>query len=65
MRVLCIFECNCCFSCCKVQLYTLKEETFAEETFASGKIREIFGINFRELAVFAFLARINFREFMI
>ena len=45
--------------------YTLKEETFAEETFASGKIREIFGINFRELAVFAFLARINFREFMI
>ena len=41
-------------------LHTLKEETFA-----SGKIREIFGINFRELAVFAFLARINFREFMI
>ena len=36
-----------------------------EETFASGKIREIFGINFRELAVFTFLARINFREFMI
>ena len=34
-------------------------------TFVSGKICEIFGINFRELAVFAFLARINFREFMI
>ena len=39
--------------------------TLKEETLASGKIREIFGINFRELAVFAFLARINFREFMI
>ena len=39
--------------------------TLKEETFASGKTREIFGINFRELAVFAFLARINFREFMI
>ena len=44
---------------------TLKEENFVEETFASGKIRKIFGINFRELAVFAFLARINFPEFMI
>ena len=41
-------------------LHTLKEETFASE-----KIREIFGINFRELAACAFLARINFREFMI
>ena len=39
--------------------------TLKEETLASGKIREIFGINFRELAVFAFLAKINFREFMI
>ena len=40
---------------------TLKEETFAEETFASGKIREIFGRNFREfreLANFGFFARI-------
>ena len=46
-------------------ILTLREETFVEETFASGKIREIFGINFRELAAFAFLARINFREFMI
>ena len=45
---------------CEVIAITLKEETFA-----SGKIREIFGINFRVLAVFAFLARINFREFMI
>ena len=44
---------------------TNEESTLKEETFASGKIREIFGINFRELAVFAFLARINFREFMI
>ena len=47
-------------------LYTLKEETFAEETFASGKIREIFGRNFREfreLANFGFFARIIFREF--
>ena len=33
-----------------IEQYTLKEE--------------IFGINFRELAVFAFLARINYREFM-
>ena len=41
---------------------TLKEETFAEETLANGKIREISGINFCELAVFAFLARINFRD---
>ena len=39
--------------------------TLKEETFASGNIREIFGINFRELFVLAFLARINFREFMI
>ena len=39
--------------------------TLKEETFSSGNIREIFGINFRELAVFAFLARINFREFMV
>ena len=39
--------------------------TLKEETFASEKISDIFGINFRELAVFAFLARINFREFMI
>ena len=46
-------------------MYTLRGETLAEETFASGKIREIFGINFRQLAVFTFLARINFREFMI
>ena len=47
---------------------TLKEETFAEETFASGKIREIFGRNFREfreLANFQFFARIIFREFML
>ena len=45
-----------------------KEETFAEETFASGKIREIFGRNFREfreLANFGFFARIIFREFML
>ena len=43
--------------------YTLKEETFA-----SGKIREIFGRNFREfreLANFGFFARIIFREFML
>ena len=49
-------------------LYTLKEETFAEETFASGKIRETFGRNlreFRELANFGFFARITFREFML
>ena len=49
-------------------LVTLKEETFAEETFASRKIREIFRSNFREfreLAYFRFFARINFREFMI
>ena len=48
-----------------VQFYTLKEETFAEETFTSGKIREIFGRNFREfreLANFGFFARIIFRE---
>ena len=32
--------------------YTLREENFAEETFVSGKIREFFGRNFRELAVF-------------
>ena len=38
----------------------MQQDTLKEETFASGKIREIFGINFRELAVFAFLARINF-----
>ena len=47
---------------------TLKEETFAQETFASGKIREIFGRNFREfreLANFGFFARIIFREFML
>ena len=37
--------------------------TLKEETFASGKIREIFGRNFRELANFAFFARIIFREF--
>ena len=46
---------------------TLKEETFAEETFASGKIREIFGRNFREfreLANIGIFARIIFREFM-
>ena len=36
-----------------------------QETFGSGKILEILGINFHELAIFAFLARINFREFMI
>ena len=49
-------------------LLTLKEGTFAEETFASGKIREIFGRNFREfreLANFGFFARIIFREFML
>ena len=43
-------------------------DTFAEETFASGKIREIFGRNFREfreLANFGFFARIIFREFML
>ena len=47
---------------------TLKEETFAEETFASVKIRESFGRNFREfreLANFVFFARIIFREFML
>ena len=47
---------------------TLKEEIFAEETFASGKIREIFGRNFREfreLANFGFFERIIFREFML
>ena len=46
----------------------LKEETFTEETFASGKIREIFGRNFhefRELANFGFFARIIIREFML
>ena len=51
-----------------IPLTTLKEETFAEETFASGKIREIFGRNFREfreLANFGFFARIIFREFML
>ena len=51
-----------------MEAYTLKEETFAEETFASGKIREIFGRNFREfreLANFGFFARIIFREFML
>ena len=39
-----------------------------EETFASGKIREIFGRNFREfreLDNFRFFARIIFREFML
>ena len=44
----------------KFQL-TLKVETF-------GKIREIFGRNFREfheLANFGFFARIIFREFML
>ena len=49
-------------------LYTLKEETFVEETFASEKIREIFGRNFREfreLANFGFFMRIIFREFML
>ena len=43
---------------------TLKEETFAEETFTSGKIREMFGRNFREfreLANFGFFAIIIFR----
>ena len=42
--------------------------TLKEETFASGKIREIFGRNFREfreLANFGFFARIIFREFML
>ena len=42
---------------------TLKEETFAEETFASGKIREIFGRNFREfreLANFGFSQELSF-----
>ena len=54
--------------CIFVYTYTLKEETFAEETFASRKIREIFRSNFREfreLADFGFFARINFRVFMI
>ena len=51
-----------------IYIYTLKEETFAAETFASGKIRKIFGRNFREfheLANFGFFARIIFREFML
>ena len=42
--------------------------TLKEETFASGKICEIFGRNFREfreLANFGFFARIIFREFML
>ena len=42
--------------------------TLKEETFASGKIREMFGRNFREireLANFGFFARIIFREFML
>ena len=46
------------------ELITLKEEIFAEETFASRKIRQIFRSSFRgirELAVFGFFARINFR----
>ena len=47
------------------KINTLKEKTFVEKTFVSGKIREIFGMNFRELAVFAFLVKINFHEFMI
>ena len=50
---------------CYLNNGSLQNITLKEETFASGKIREMFGINFRELAVFAFLARINFREFMI
>ena len=41
-----------CFREISQIITTLKEETLAEETFASGKIREIFGINFRELVVF-------------
>ena len=49
----------------KCMTSTLKEETFAEETFTSGKFREIFGRNFRELANFGFFARIIFREFML
>ena len=39
------------------------ESTFAEETFASGKIREIFGRNFREfreLANFGFSRELSF-----
>ena len=41
---------------------TLKEETFAKQSFASRKNREIFGRNFRERPLSAFFARINFRE---
>ena len=41
------------------------DSTLKEETFASGKIREIFGRNFRQLANFGFFARIIFREFML
>jgi len=41
---------------------TLKEENYAEETFARGKIHENEGINFRELLLLTFFARINFRE---
>ena len=46
----------------------IKQHTLKEETFASGKIREIFGRNFREfreLANFGFFERIIFREFML
>ena len=51
---------------CTHCLFYFKGRNFREwKNFAIGKIREIFGINFRELAVFAFLARINFHEFMI
>ena len=70
------FKCDrilktCCISGSHLEarMYRCAGSPFAnslkEETFASGKIRQIFGINFRELAAFCILARINFREFMI
>ena len=48
--------------CTANQLTGLKEETFAKQSFANRKNREIFGINFREQPLSAFFARINFRE---
>ena len=50
-----------------ITLFAPLSPTLKEETFASGKIREIFGRNFREfreLANFGFFARIIFREFI-
>ena len=49
-------------------IFKKENSTLKEETFASGKIRQIFGRNFREfreLANFGFFARIIFREFML